>query len=72
MKGEGVRGRGGAGIGRIRGLADDGKRLDSKSRAGSCIFGGSKKKISLDRGGGLEGEGSRLGRDGGWRMTGSA
>ena len=69
-KGRGL-GRGGSIIGPDSRLADDGKRLDSKSRAGSCVCGGSKKK-SLDRGGGLEGEGSRFASDGGWRMTGSA
>ena len=72
MKGEGVRGRGGAEIGPDRRLADDGKRLDEVRVAlGVALLAGGKK-ISLDRGGVWGGEGQLFRRIRGWRMTGSA
>ena len=33
---------------RMQGPADDGKRLDSQSRAGSCVQSGSKKYLKIE------------------------
>ena len=60
---------GGYGIGPDPRLADDGKRLDSQSRAGSCMRRRSQKNIfrkgrGLGRGGSIVGPYSRVADDG--------